>query len=60
MGVICDVYTLGLEDWYPEKRYDLIWTQEAVMNLIVSALQLGFHKTFKLLSVRFYGLRPKV
>ncbi|RAL14889.1 N-terminal protein methyltransferase [Aspergillus homomorphus CBS 101889] len=28
-----DIYTLGLEDWYPHKRYDLIWTQFCVGHL---------------------------
>lgn len=32
-GVIGDVYTLGLENWYPEKKYDLIWTQFCVGHL---------------------------
>lgn len=32
-GVIGDIYTLGLEDWYPEKKYDLIWTQWCVGHL---------------------------
>ncbi|KAL4894656.1 alpha-N-methyltransferase NTM1 [Aspergillus ambiguus] len=121
-GVIGEVYTVGLENWYPDKLYDLIWTQfcvghlkdiqlidyvkrccaalsetgilvfkenistdpngndmydeedssvtrtdekfrsifkEAEMNVIASELQLGFPKTFKLLPVRFYALRPK-
>ncbi|OGE58464.1 hypothetical protein PENARI_c001G12476 [Penicillium arizonense] len=26
-GAVGTVYTKGLEDWYPEKKYDLIWTQ---------------------------------
>jgi protein N-terminal methyltransferase len=37
-GVIGDVYTLGLEDWYPEKKYDLIWTQWCVGHLTDSQL----------------------
>lgn len=120
-GLVHDIYTVGLEDWHPEKKYDLIWTQfcvghlkdwqlieyvrrcrealtdigilvvkenlstdsnghdmydgldssvtrtdeklrkifsDAGMNVIVSELQLGFPKTFKLLPVRSYALRP--
>ncbi|KAL4941097.1 hypothetical protein BDV06DRAFT_195202 [Aspergillus oleicola] len=34
--------------------------EEARMNVIISELQLGFPKNFKLLPVRFYALRPKV
>ncbi|KAL4918661.1 alpha-N-methyltransferase NTM1 [Aspergillus aurantiobrunneus] len=120
-NVIGDVYTVGLEDWNPDKKYDLIWIQFCVghlndlqllefikrcraaltgsgvlvvkenlstdtenndmydevdssvsrtdtkfrsifavagMRVIVSDLQTGFPKTFKLLPVRFYALRP--
>ncbi|RAH49863.1 N-terminal protein methyltransferase [Aspergillus brunneoviolaceus CBS 621.78] len=32
-GVVGDIYTLGLEDWHPDKRYDLIWTQFCVGHL---------------------------
>jgi len=28
--VIGDIYSLGLENWNPEKKYDLIWTQWCV------------------------------
>lgn len=121
-GVVGDIYTVGLENWYPEKKYDLIWTQwcvghltdvqlvayitrcrtaltetgimvvkenistdphgedmyddldssvtrtdekfrkifkDAGMTLILSERQQGFPKTFILLPVRFYALRPK-
>ncbi|KAL4968690.1 N-terminal protein methyltransferase [Aspergillus stella-maris] len=34
--------------------------EEAGMRVIISELQLGFPKNFKLLPVRFYALRPKV
>ncbi|KAL4958576.1 alpha-N-methyltransferase NTM1 [Aspergillus filifer] len=34
--------------------------EEAEMRVIISELQLGFPKNFKLLPVRFYALRPKV
>jgi protein N-terminal methyltransferase len=37
-GVIGDIYTLGLEDWYPKKKYDLIWTQWCVGHLTDSQL----------------------
>ncbi|KAL4925029.1 N-terminal protein methyltransferase [Aspergillus undulatus] len=122
-NVIGDVYTLGLEDWIPDKKYDLIWIQFCVghlndrqlveliercraaltgagilvvkenmstdpkgndmydeedssvtrtnekfrsifeaagMRVIISDMQTGFPKEFKLLPVRFYALRPKV
>jgi protein N-terminal methyltransferase len=121
-GVVGEIYVMGIEDWVPEKEYDLIWTQfcvghvtdaqlgfylqrcrdalketgvivfkenistdpngsdmydeedssvtrtdekfralfkEAGLNVIASELQLGFPKSFKLLPVRFYALRPK-
>lgn len=29
-GVIGDIYSLGLENWNPEKKYHLIWTQWCV------------------------------
>lgn len=32
-GVVGDIYTLGIEDWHPEKKYDLIWTQWCVGHL---------------------------
>lgn len=32
-GVVGDIYTIGLEDWKPEKKYDLIWTQWCVGHL---------------------------
>ncbi|ODM16817.1 hypothetical protein SI65_07782 [Aspergillus cristatus] len=32
-GVIDAIYTVGLEDWHPEKKYDLIWTQFCVGHL---------------------------
>ncbi|KAF7588593.1 Alpha N-terminal protein methyltransferase 1 [Aspergillus hancockii] len=32
-GVVGDIYTVGLEGWYPEKKYDLIWTQFCVGHL---------------------------
>lgn len=32
-GVVGDIYTVGLEDWYPQKNYDLIWTQWCVGHL---------------------------
>lgn len=33
-GVVGDIYTMGLENWYPEKnKYDLIWTQFCVGHL---------------------------
>lgn len=32
-GVVGDIYTVGLEDWYPQKKYDLIWTQWCVGHL---------------------------
>jgi protein N-terminal methyltransferase len=121
-GVVGDIYVMGLENWKPEKKYDLIWTQwcvghltdlqlldyiarcrnaltetgimvvkenistdphgedmyddmdssvtrtdekfrklfkDAGMNLIKSDAQSGFPKSFKLLPVRSYALRPK-
>ncbi|PWY90274.1 DUF858 domain protein [Aspergillus sclerotioniger CBS 115572] len=32
-GVVVDIYTTGLENWFPEKKYDLIWTQFCVGHL---------------------------
>ncbi|PGH21369.1 hypothetical protein AJ80_03286 [Polytolypa hystricis UAMH7299] len=32
-SVVGDIYTVGLEDWNPEKKYDLIWTQFCVGHL---------------------------
>ncbi|KAB8239249.1 N-terminal protein methyltransferase [Aspergillus alliaceus] len=32
-GVVGDIYTIGLEGWYPEKKYDVIWTQFCVGHL---------------------------
>ena len=32
-GVVGDIYTVGLENWNPEKKYDLIWTQWCVGHL---------------------------
>lgn len=32
-GVVGDIYTVGLEDWCPDKKYDLIWTQFCVGHL---------------------------
>lgn len=29
-GVVGDIYTVGLENWHPQKKYDLIWTQWCV------------------------------
>ncbi|OJJ38055.1 hypothetical protein ASPWEDRAFT_24029 [Aspergillus wentii DTO 134E9] len=120
-GIIGDIYTMGIESWNPEKKYDLIWTQfcvghltdvqlveyfarcrdaltetgvmvvkenmstdlrgedmyddedssvtrtdekfrklfkDAGMNVILSEIQTGFPKSFKLLPVRSYALRP--
>ncbi|KAJ5782726.1 hypothetical protein N7457_004500 [Penicillium paradoxum] len=37
-GVIGSVYTRGLEDWTPEKKYDLIWVQWCVGHLTDSQL----------------------
>lgn len=121
-GVVGDIYAVGLEDWYPQKKYDLIWTQWCVghltdaqliaymsrcsesltqtgvmvvkenlstesneqdmyddldssvtrtdakfrqifeaagMNVIKSEIQTGFPKSFNLLPVKSYALRPK-
>ncbi|PYI02773.1 hypothetical protein BO78DRAFT_376364 [Aspergillus sclerotiicarbonarius CBS 121057] len=32
-GVVGDIYPVGLENWFPEKKYDLIWTQFCVGHL---------------------------
>lgn len=32
-GVVEDIYTVGLEDWNPEKEYDLVWMQFCVGHL---------------------------
>lgn len=32
-GIIGDIYTMGLENWEPDKKYDLIWTQWCVGHL---------------------------
>ncbi|KAA8648198.1 hypothetical protein EYZ11_000574 [Aspergillus tanneri] len=32
-GVVGDIYTLGIESWNPDKKYDLIWTQFCVGHL---------------------------
>ncbi|OOF91703.1 hypothetical protein ASPCADRAFT_211065 [Aspergillus carbonarius ITEM 5010] len=32
-GVVGDIYTVGLENWIPAKKYDLIWTQFCVGHL---------------------------
>ncbi|PYH41608.1 N-terminal protein methyltransferase [Aspergillus saccharolyticus JOP 1030-1] len=32
-GVVGEIYTMGLEDWTPERQYDLIWTQFCVGHL---------------------------
>ncbi|KAJ5113055.1 Alpha N-terminal protein methyltransferase 1 [Penicillium angulare] len=32
-GVVGDIYTVGLENWYPEKKYDLIWIQWCIGHL---------------------------
>ena len=32
-GVVGDIYTVGLEDWAPEREYDLIWMQFCVGHL---------------------------
>ncbi|KAJ5151875.1 Alpha N-terminal protein methyltransferase 1 [Penicillium capsulatum] len=32
-GVVGDIYTVGLENWAPQKKYDLIWTQWCVGHL---------------------------
>ncbi|KAI9375967.1 alpha-N-methyltransferase NTM1 [Aspergillus egyptiacus] len=38
-GVVGDIYCVGLEDWFPEKKkYDLIWTQFCVGHLKDSQL----------------------
>ncbi|KAJ5212615.1 Alpha N-terminal protein methyltransferase 1 [Penicillium cinerascens] len=37
-GVIGDVYTVGLENWFPAKKYDLIWTQWCVGHCTDSQL----------------------
>lgn len=37
-GVIGDVYTVGLENWFPVKKYDLIWTQWCVGHCTDSQL----------------------
>ncbi|KAJ5637400.1 Alpha N-terminal protein methyltransferase 1 [Penicillium lividum] len=29
-GVVGDIYIVGLENWYPQKKYDLIWVQWCV------------------------------
>ena len=33
-GVVGDIYTMGIENWNPDKDYDLIWTQFCVGHLI--------------------------
>ncbi|KAJ5939455.1 Alpha N-terminal protein methyltransferase 1 [Penicillium verhagenii] len=37
-GVVGDIYTVGLEDWYPQKKYDLIWVQWCVGHCTDSQL----------------------
>ena len=37
-GVVGDIFTVGLEDWHPQKQYDLIWTQWCVGHLTDSQL----------------------
>ncbi|KAF4769406.1 hypothetical protein HAV15_008763 [Penicillium sp. str.  len=37
-GVIGNIYNIGLEDWSPQKKYDLIWTQWCVGHLTDSQL----------------------
>ncbi|KAJ5626015.1 Alpha N-terminal protein methyltransferase 1 [Penicillium lagena] len=37
-GVIGDIYSTGLENWCPQKKYDLIWTQWCVGHLTDSQL----------------------
>jgi protein N-terminal methyltransferase len=32
-GVVGDIYTMGIENWIPAKKYDLIWTQWCVVHL---------------------------
>lgn len=32
-GVVGDIWTVGLENWHPQKKYDLIWTQWCVGHL---------------------------
>lgn len=32
-GVVGDIYNVGLQDWSPRKKYDLIWTQWCVGHL---------------------------
>lgn len=32
-GVVGDIQTVGLENWFPEKKYDLIWIQWCVGHL---------------------------
>ncbi|KAI5283560.1 Alpha N-terminal protein methyltransferase 1 [Ascosphaera aggregata] len=119
-GVVKDIYVMGLEDWVPQKKYDLIWVQwcvghltdarllqflrragdslsetgiiclkennttmdgediydeedssvtrcdskfrlifeKAGLKLITSEIQTGFPKSFNLLPVRSYALKP--
>ncbi|KAL3495705.1 DUF858 domain protein [Aspergillus germanicus] len=40
-GVVGDIYVMGIEDWVPEKEYDLIWTQFCVGH--VTDAQLGVY-----------------
>ncbi|CAI7661656.1 unnamed protein product [Penicillium crustosum] len=37
-GILGTIYTRGLEDWTPEKKYDLIWVQWCVGHLTDSQL----------------------
>ncbi|KAF7113842.1 hypothetical protein CNMCM5793_004897 [Aspergillus hiratsukae] len=32
-GIVGDIYIVGIENWNPEKKYDLIWTQWCVGHL---------------------------
>lgn len=32
-GVVGDIYTVGLENWFPQKKYNLIWVQWCVGHL---------------------------
>ncbi|KAL2837856.1 alpha-N-methyltransferase NTM1 [Aspergillus pseudoustus] len=38
-GAVGNVYVMGIEEWVPEKKYDLIWTQFCVGH--VTDVQLG-------------------
>lgn len=38
-GVVGDIYTMGIESWNPDKKYDLIWTQFCVGHLTDAQLR---------------------